>query len=930
MSKLSLKATLLLLLAALGAKAQYAELLTTTGSRNQDLARTDVAIETNSSTTDAIVLKPDKENQSIDGYGYAITYSSCYNLLKMDKALRHSLLKKTYSPGAGYGVSYARISIGCSDFSSTEYSLCDTRGLQNFRFHSDETNYVIPILKEILAINPNLKIIASPWTCPKWMKVDNINTKNAYDSWTSGHLNPDYYDDYAEYFVKFINAMKAEGINIYAVTPQNEPLNQGNCASLYMPWKEEAAFVKVLAQTFHNESINTKIYLFDHNYNYDGQSDQNDYPIKVYNELGQFEGSELVVGAAYHNYGGDPSELNDIHWQNTNKELIFSEASIGTWNEGRNLDSSLMDNMKNVAISTALNYCRAAVVWNFMLDMNRGPNLDGGCQTCFGAVDVANDYKSYTLNSHYYIMAHMSFAVKPGAKRIDTEGWWTNNLSYAAFKNPDGSLAIVFCNENSSDLSVKVSDGSHLITVPVPARGVVSCRFNNPTPTFNSQAMTYEKDGVYSYTGTLEQGKKYTFGGRQEFKKTGWFSDGDFFLPSSDGSYRFQALTGTYKVIADFNQGCLRVYPVADDAPATISDGGIWVIGSEGVGKPLYLWNGKNWWSDADHALAMSQTSKDIYQLTLTAGQQLNASDVNFKFFGQAGWGTEFTPDGTTHKISTSDSNFGIGTGTNGHDNGNIYSNSTLEYGKKYTFILDCRNGFNNAELIVADDSQSSLTFKALPTNMEGDLPYTYLRTFSSDRAWQLPNGVDAYVVRKYENGVAYLKKIDFIPANTGVILGTNDGSFFILDEYADPTAGYSSRNLLVPTVESTLIAPSVIEDGTIVKRNYMFAYHRDNTTDPFKLGFWRTAEGWSGENRAYLSLDANDTDDYTKSVDDGDWDEEAYSKVVVMSFNYVTGIAELNTARAAKGIYTLQGVRVDNPSQPGLYISNGKKFIRK
>ena len=175
--------------------------------------------------TQHIALTPATTYQEMDGFGYAITYSACYNLLKMTPADRKAFLTRTFSRTEGYGVSYVRISIGCSDFSSTEYSLCDTPGLENFRLYSDETDYVIPILKEILALNPDLKIMAAPWTCPKWMKVKSLSNRVGYDSWTSGSLNPDCYQTYADYFVRFVQAFAAEGIPIYAVTPQNEPLH---------------------------------------------------------------------------------------------------------------------------------------------------------------------------------------------------------------------------------------------------------------------------------------------------------------------------------------------------------------------------------------------------------------------------------------------------------------------------------------------------------------------------------------------------------------------------------------------------------------------------------------------------------------------------------------------------------------------------------
>lgn len=120
----------------------------------------------------------------------------------------------------------------------------------------------------------------------------------SYDSWTGGRLRPARRSVYAQYFVKFIQAMQAEGISIYAVTPQNEPLNKGNCASLYMPWEDEAPFVRVLAGAFHKAGLTTKIYLYDHNYDYSGISSQNDYPVHIYNQLGSnFDGADLIAGA---------------------------------------------------------------------------------------------------------------------------------------------------------------------------------------------------------------------------------------------------------------------------------------------------------------------------------------------------------------------------------------------------------------------------------------------------------------------------------------------------------------------------------------------------------------------------------------------------------------------------------------------------------
>lgn len=463
--------------------ARTAKIVTTSADGTFALTETSVPLR-KGAPTDAATINIDlnKKFQEIDGFGFAITYSSCYNLLKMSAEDRAALLKRTYSTREGYGVSYARVSIGCNDFSSTEYSLCDKPGIENFALQSDEVNYVIPILKEILAINPNVKIIGAPWTCPKWMKVSDITTKSAHDSWTDGHLNPDFYDAYAQYFVKFITEMKKNGIDIYAISPQNEPLNRGNCASLYLPWQEEAEFVKFLAAQLSKNGLNTKIYVFDHNYHYDNIADQDDYPVRLYNAVGnRFEGSELVVGAAYHNYGGSSSdELLDIHGKAPDKELIFSETSIGTWNNGRDLTKRLIADMENVALGTVNKYCKAVIVWNFMLDDQRGPNLDGGCQTCYGAVDISKkDYKTLTYNSHYYIITHMSAVVAPGAVRLGNSSSKATDsgIIHAEFLNPDGTKAAVMLNNGNSDRQVSVSDGKRHFTCNVPAKSVVSCKW---------------------------------------------------------------------------------------------------------------------------------------------------------------------------------------------------------------------------------------------------------------------------------------------------------------------------------------------------------------------------------------------------------------------------------------------------------------------
>jgi len=424
-----------------------------------------------------ITLYPNEKYQEMDGFGAAITGSSCYNLLKMTPENRTALLKETFDTQEGYGYSYIRISIGASDFSLDEYTYCDKPGIENFEMHEYDKRDLFPVLKEIKDINPDVKILASPWSCPIWMKVDNLKDLKPFESWTSGQLNPKYYKDYATYFVKYIQAMEAEGFYIDAITIQNEPLNRGNSMSLYMTWQEQRDFIKqALGPAFEEAGIKTKIVVYDHNYNYDMEKpenhDQGQYPLKIYEDA---DAAKYVDGAAYHAYGGDKSEMLKIHNARPDKNLYFTEMSIGLWGEGYSFASDLMWNMKEVCIGTINNYNKAVIMWNYMLDDKHGPDRPGGCNICLGCITIdSNDYATMDKNSHYYTMAHLSKVIKPGSHRIKTIGTTEDGIYHSAFENPDKSLSVVLLNENKSDVDITIHQGTDAFVHKVPARSVVS------------------------------------------------------------------------------------------------------------------------------------------------------------------------------------------------------------------------------------------------------------------------------------------------------------------------------------------------------------------------------------------------------------------------------------------------------------------------
>ncbi|WP_313185357.1 glycoside hydrolase family 30 protein [Sphingobacterium siyangense] len=459
-----------------GRAKDQVELYVTTQDKKQDLKNIRINARVQKDVATTIVLDPQVRFQQMDGFGAAITGSTCYNLMQMQKKDRQRFLNETFNPKKGFGHSYIRISIGCSDFSLSEYTCCDEEGLEHFALQNEEVHYVLPVLKEILKINPDIKILGSPWTSPRWMKVNNLVDLLPFNSWTSGQLNPRYYTDYAKYFVKWIRAFEENGVKIYAITPQNEPLNRKNSASLFMGWMEQRDFVKSLGAEIASAGLQTKIYAFDHNYNYDNMKDQQGYPLHIYADT---LSSKYLAGAAYHNYGGKREELLRIHAARPDKGLLFTETSIGTWNKGQDFALRLIEDMEEVGLGTVNNWCSGVMVWNLMLDSDRGPWREGGCKTCYGAVDIdRKNYKSISRNSHYYVISHLSAVVKPGATRIGTKAVAADGLIHAGFQNSDGTMALVLLNKTAMEKIITISDQRTQFTYTVPPKSVVSYRWD--------------------------------------------------------------------------------------------------------------------------------------------------------------------------------------------------------------------------------------------------------------------------------------------------------------------------------------------------------------------------------------------------------------------------------------------------------------------
>ncbi len=421
-----------------------------------------------------IRIDPDTRYQEIVGFGPAITGSTGYNLQKMTAEDREKILRECFDTEEGLGFSLVRISIGGSDFTLGEYTWCDQEGIDFFDVHLYDRRDVFPVLKEILEINPDVKIIGTPWSCPRWMKVG-LDGSSAYNGWTSGRLNPACYEDYAEYFVMWIETMETEGFPIYAITVQNEPLNKGNSMSLYMPWEDQAAFIKVLGPKMQARGLKTKILCYDHNYNYDNVAGQENYVVKLF---GDQEAAQWIAGSAWHNYGGNVSELDNIRTLFPQKEIYFTEASIGSW--GYNFSNNTLGEFESIFLGTMSRGGRGVTLWNLMLDENGAPNRPGGCQTCFGVVDISSKnyaYESIERNSQYYDLAHCSKVIKQGAVRIATNDTEITDVKYMAFENPDGSYAFVAVNRGSDSRKLTINDGIRHFSYDLPGNAIASFRW---------------------------------------------------------------------------------------------------------------------------------------------------------------------------------------------------------------------------------------------------------------------------------------------------------------------------------------------------------------------------------------------------------------------------------------------------------------------
>jgi glucosylceramidase len=475
-------------LAASSASAQTAvQVWTTTTNGSGNLAlqlaqEPNVTFGSETSQTPQITVNPNTTYQTIQGFGGAMTDSSA-DLIDHSPE-RSQIMNDLFSP-SGANFDFVRFPMGASDLSVSNYSYDDMPAgqtdptLAHFSV-SHDTSYIIPVLQQAFSLNPNVKIDATPWSAPAWMK--NGDTFIGDCSGTEDYLNPSYYSAYANYYAKFVSAYASYDIPIYMVSMQNEP---ENCSSGYAtmnfdatgPNPNEATFATYLRSALNSAGYSgTKILGYDHNW-YESDGAPTTYP----QSLMAANGAD-VSGIGYHCYSipsgvSDPYDVQTtFHNAYPNTPIYFTECTGGAWADGQasNLDWEALNNI----IGPMNNWAVSSDYWGMALNPSSGPNVansNGGCTNCRGMVTVDNSNGTFTLNEDYYIWAQFSKFVQPGAVRIASPNLESSDLPNIAFKNPNGTITLVVLNDNTSSAQkFQVVSNGQGFNYTLPASSIVT------------------------------------------------------------------------------------------------------------------------------------------------------------------------------------------------------------------------------------------------------------------------------------------------------------------------------------------------------------------------------------------------------------------------------------------------------------------------
>ncbi|MEV6303194.1 discoidin domain-containing protein [Actinoplanes sp. NPDC051861] len=431
------------------------------------------------STQPTIVVNPEQTYQRMDGFGASITDSSASVLHRLSPAARDRAMRDLFDPREGIGVSFLRQPVGSSDFTATaeHYTYDDVPagetdfGLRRFSIDHDRAQ-ILPLLRRAKQLNPSLKILATPWSPPAWMKTG--------DSLVGGRLK--YPDAYARYLARFVEEYRRAGVTIDYLTVQNEPQNRkpGGYPGTDMPVRDQAAVIERLGPLLKKSPLlrNTKILGYDHNWQTHpgdvestppGEDPETDYPYQLLDT----RAARWLAGTAYHCYSGDPSAQTTLHNAHPDKGIWFTECSGSHGPDDTDeqiFRGTLTWHARNLVIGVTRNWGKTVVNWNIALDSTGGPHL-GGCGTCTGLLTLLPD-GTVRPDAEYYTIGHLAKFVRPGAVRIGSTSFgttgWNGQIMDVAFRNPDGTIALVVHNQNDDPRSFAVSVGDRQFEYTLP------------------------------------------------------------------------------------------------------------------------------------------------------------------------------------------------------------------------------------------------------------------------------------------------------------------------------------------------------------------------------------------------------------------------------------------------------------------------------
>ena len=408
---------------------------------------------------DAIVLDPESTRQEILGFGAALTDSACYVLSRMSESQRRSLMYELFAPDE-MSLNVCQTCMGASDYSKTLYGFDEgdhpDPELKRFTIEHDR-DYILPILREARANNPDLFLFSTPWSPPGWMKSGG--------SLLGGVMLKRFYRPYAQYFVRFLNEYEKEGVSINAVSVQNEldTDQDGQMPACIWGQEYEIQFVKDhLGPMLHDANKEIKIWILSHNYNLWG---------RAIGELSDPEANKYIDGVAWHGYSGEPSAMRKVHDAFPQKSAYWTEGGPDITAPDYLTDWSKWSSTFNGILR---NWSRSITAWNLALDEKGNPKI--GPFPCGGVVTVENGTNSIRRSGQYWALAHLSRHVRRGARVFRSNGIGEDDgegsgISHVAFTNADGSHVMVIAN-SGPETHAQLIMRTNAIDVELPADSV--------------------------------------------------------------------------------------------------------------------------------------------------------------------------------------------------------------------------------------------------------------------------------------------------------------------------------------------------------------------------------------------------------------------------------------------------------------------------